>query len=238
MLRKLLYVILSVVLLSLGWLGVSGFTLLVAFVPLLVLSASYSDSTRDFWRMTGWALLAFVLWNVVTVWWIWLATPIGPVAATFFSTFWSIIPFMLFHYVSKRSSKALSYTIFVAAWVAAEKLYTDAEVISFPWLSLGNGFSGDIWAVQWYEWTGVMGGSVWVLVANILIYEALKHRSVKHYLGAATAVLLPIVVSLCLYFAHEPSAERVKIAVVQPSRPCRFEVLRHRIRRCCGMVCA
>ncbi|MBR6759104.1 MAG: apolipoprotein N-acyltransferase [Alistipes sp.] len=220
MLRKLLYVILSVVLLSLGWLGVSGFTLLVAFVPLLVLSASYSDSTRDFWRMAGWALLAFVLWNVVTVWWIWLATPIGPVAATFFSTFWSIIPFMLFHYVSKRSSKALSYTILVAAWVAAEKLYTDAEVISFPWLSLGNGFSGDIWAVQWYEWTGVMGGSVWVLVANILIYEALKHRSVKHYLGAATAVLLPVVVSLCLYFAHEPSAESVKIAVVQPNVDC------------------
>ncbi len=218
--RKLLYVVLSVVLLSSGWLGVSGFTLLVAFVPLLFLSASYGDSMRDFWRMAGWAMLTFALWNIATVWWVWLATPIGPIAATIISTFWSIVPFMLFHYVSKRSSKALSYTILVAAWVAAEKIYTDAEVLSFPWLTLGNGFSGEVWAVQWYEWTGVMGGSAWVLIANILIFEALRSRSAKSCVGAVVAVLLPVVVSLGLYVAHKPAAEHIKVAVVQPNVDC------------------
>ncbi|MBQ5623938.1 MAG: apolipoprotein N-acyltransferase, partial [Alistipes sp.] len=86
--RKLLYLFASALLLSLGWWGVSGFTLLVALIPLLHISASYSDSKRDWWRMAGWASLTFVLWNALTVWWVWNATPIGPIAATAFSTFW------------------------------------------------------------------------------------------------------------------------------------------------------
>lgn len=118
--RKLLYVALSVVLLSVGWLGVSGLTLFVALVPLLRLSEEYGSSWRDMRRMAMWACLTFVLWNVVTVWWIWIATPIGPIAATVVSTFWNMLAFMLYHYVSKRAPKPLSYTILAAAWVAAE----------------------------------------------------------------------------------------------------------------------
>ena len=84
--RNALCVLCSVVLLSVGWLGLSGITLLVALIPLLHVSEQYSDSQRDWWRMAGWATLTFVLWNISTVWWIWNATPIGPVAATMVST--------------------------------------------------------------------------------------------------------------------------------------------------------
>ena len=167
--QKLLCVLLSVALLSFGWVGGSGLTLLLALVPLLYISDSLGSSARDWWRMAGWAALCFVLWNAATVWWIWIATPAGPLAATFFSTWWNMVAFMLFHYVSKRAPQKIAYTVLVAAWVATEYLYTYTEVISFPWLTLGNGFSGDVWAVQWYEYTGVMGGSGWVLICNILI---------------------------------------------------------------------
>lgn len=218
--RKLLYVILSVALLSVGWLGVSGFTLLVALVPLLVISDGYGSSARDFWRMAGWAALTFVLWNAATIWWVWIATPAGPVTATIFSTFWNLTGFMLYHYISKRATKALSYTLLVAAWVATEYLYTSAEVLSFPWLTLGNGFSGDVWAVQWYEWTGVFGGSVWVLLCNILIFEALRNRSAARVGVAAAALFLPVVVSVVLYFGHKPSGESINISVIQPNVDC------------------
>lgn len=218
--RKFLYVIISVLLLSVGWLGAGGFTLLVALVPLLLISDSYSDSKRDWWRMAGWASLTFALWNVATVWWVWIATPIGPIAATIVSTFWNMVAFMLYHYVSKRAPKSVAYTVLAAAWVATEYLYIHTDVMSFPWLVVGNGFSGSPWAVQWYEYTGVLGGSLWVLLSNIAIFEALKKKTAWTKVRAALTVLVPIVVSLVIYWSYEPQSERVKAAVLQPNVDC------------------
>ena len=186
--KKLLYILLSVALLSFGWLGGSGITMLVALVPLLCISSSYGSSAKDWWRMAGWAALTFVLWNAATIWWVWIATPAGPITATIFSTFWNLVAFMLFHYVSKRAHKSVAYPILVASWIATEYCYMSAEVLSFPWLTLGNGFSGDVWAVQWYEMTGVLGGSLWVLISNIAIFEAWQNRSRLSVVRAALAV--------------------------------------------------
>ena len=218
--QKFLCVLLSVVLLSLGWTGGGSLTLLVALLPLLYISDSLGSSVRDWWRMAGWAALTFVGWNVVTVWWIWIATPVGPLAATFFTTWWLMLAFMLFHYVSKRAPRSLSYTVLVAAWVAGEYLYTYTEVISFPWLTLGNGFSGDVWAVQWYEYTGVMGGSVWVLLCNILFYEAWRKRTRVAYIASGAMAVVPMLLSLAIYWSYEPASERVKVSVIQPNIDC------------------
>ena len=68
---RLTLALLSALLLTSGWVGAGGLPLVVALVPLLLISAQYSASWRDTLRMTGWALLTFVVWNVATVWWIW-----------------------------------------------------------------------------------------------------------------------------------------------------------------------
>ena len=217
---KLLCVVLSLAMLAPAWLGGSGLTLLVALVPLMMISASYSDSARDWWRMAGWAALTFVLWNAATIWWVWIATPAGPITATLFSTFWNLVGFMLYHYTSKRASKVLAYTLLATAWVATEYLYTSAEVLSFPWLTLGNGFSGDVWAVQWYSLTGVFGGSLWVVLSNIAIFEAVVNRGVWRIVRAAAVVVVPIVVSLAMYWSYEPAAESVEVSVLQPNVDC------------------
>lgn len=217
---KLLCVVLSLAMLAPAWLGGSGLTLLVALVPLMMISASYSDSARDWWRMAGWAALTFVLWNAATIWWVWIATPAGPITATLFSTFWNLVGFMLYHYTSKRASKVLAYTLLATMWVATEYLYTSAEVLSFPWLTLGNGFSGDVWAVQWYSLTGVFGGSLWVVLSNIAIFEAVVNRGVWRIVRAAAVVVVPIVASLAMYWSYEPAAESVEVSVLQPNVDC------------------
>ena len=217
---KLLCVVLSLAMLAPAWLGGTGLTLLVALVPLMMISASYSDSARDWWRMAGWAALTFVLWNAATIWWVWIATPAGPITATLFSTFWNLVGFMLYHYTSKRASKVLAYTLLATMWVATEYLYTSAEVLSFPWLTLGNGFSGDVWAVQWYSLTGVFGGSLWVVLSNIAIFEAVVNRGVWRIVRAAAVVVVPIVVSLAMYWSYEPAAESVEVSVLQPNVDC------------------
>ena len=222
----------SALLLSIPWEGASCITLFVGLLPLLLVSAQYTPSWRDTLSMLGWATLTFVLWNIATIWWVWNATPIGPVAATFFSTWWSLLAFMAYHIVSKHAPKALAYVTFVTAWIAGEYLYTQAPALSFPWLSLGNGFADDTWAVQWYEYTGAFGGSLWVLLVNILAFEACLTMHKKAWIATTLAIVIPIGVSIALFYKYEPDGEKyssldtMTVSVVQPNIPC-YEKFNH-----------
>lgn len=212
--------LLSVVLLSCGWLGGSGITLLVAIIPLMVISENYTDSTRDCWRMCGWAALTFILWSAATIWWVWIATPIGPIAAGIVGTFYNLCAFMTYHYVAKRGPRALAYTLLVTIWIATEWAYNSADVMTFPWLLLGHGFSGGSSLVQWYEYTGIFGGTLWALVSNIAIFEILRTKSRTSVVRAALIVTLPIITSLVLLWSYTPSERTAEISVLQPNVPC------------------
>lgn len=213
-------VLLSVALLSTGWLGLSGITLLVALIPLMVISEGYTDSRRDWWRMCGWATLTFLLWSAATIWWVWIASPFGPITAGIVGTFWNLVAFMSYHYVVKRAPRALAYTLLVALWITTEYFYNSAEVMTFPWLLLGHGFSNDIWAVQWYEYTGVFGGTLWALCSNVAIFEALRMRSKTSRVRAALIALLPIIASIAILLTYDHGGEECRVAVVQPNVPC------------------
>lgn len=219
--RRLLAVLLSVAALSPAWLGGSGLSLLVGLVPLLWISASVGEDRRSWWQVFGWAMLTFVGWNLATVWWIWNATPVGPIAATIASTFLNMLAFMTFHSVSKRGPKVLAYTLLIAGWITTEYWYTVGE-FSWPWLILGNGFSHDVRLIQWYEYTGVFGGSLWVLLCNILLFEAMRGMTRLRWVAAGLCVVLPMLLSLGIYLANEPdpTAERGLVAVLQPNVDC------------------
>ncbi len=221
--KKFIAVAISIVLLSLGWLGVTGLPLLVALVPLLWISHVNEDSRRGWWSMFGYALLTFVGWNLSTIWWIGYATPVGPFAATLASSFYSMLAFMIFHSVSKRAPKALAYTVLTSLWIAFEYNYTVSE-FSWPWLLLGNGFSNDIWAIQWYEYTGIFGGSLWVWLSNITIFEAVisEERGVRRWVNSAVVTVVPLAISLVIYLTYKPAegAETIDVTVVQPNVDC------------------
>lgn len=221
MLPRIAAVIASALLLSAGWLGMTGLTLFAAFVPLLWISASYDATRRSWWRVFGWATLTFALWNGLTIWWIWNATPVGPFAATLASTTLNMIAFMLYHTVSKKAPKSLAYTLLVAAWIATEYWYTVGE-FSWPWLILGNGFSHDVRLVQWYEYTGVFGGSLWVLLVNILLFEALHApRRPGRWIVTSIVLFVPMVISGIRYATYrQPDDGTIRVSVVQPNVDC------------------
>ena len=216
----------SALLLSLPWEGASCITLFVGLLPLLLVSAQYTPSWRDTLSMLGWATLTFVLWNAGTIWWVWNATPAGPIAATICSTWWSLLAFMAYHIVSKHAPKALAYVTLVTAWIAGEYLYTLAPALSFPWLTLGNGFADDPWAVQWFEYTGVFGGSLWVLLVNVLAFEACLTMRKRTWIAATLALAIPLGISIALFYKYQPdgkfysSLDKMTVSVTQPNIPC------------------
>ena len=223
---KLVLCLASAIMLSLGWLGTSCITLFVGFVPLMLISAQYSSSWRDTLAMLGWAALCFILWNAFTIWWVWIATPIGPIVATLVSTWWNLLAFMAFHIASKHVPKGVAYALFIFGWIATEYIYLTAPVMSFPWLLLGNGFANDVWAVQWYEYTGILGGSLWVLVVNILAFQSLITMRKRMWTITTATLLLPMAISLFLYDYYKPKGkyyrelDKATVAVVQPNVPC------------------
>ena len=262
MTKRILYALCSAVLLALPWLGAPALTLLVAFVPLLILQQELADadagqtvqvsgtgqdpkkekgkkkSTKAAEasapaagrrtnsrvkplsrtpRLWPYLTLTFALWWGATTWWVGEAAVIGAVLAVVFGTALNLTAFMIYHAVWRRAPRALAYTLLVVGWISYEYLYICGE-ISFPWLTLGNGFAHDVKLVQWCQYTGVLGGSLWVLICNLLVFEAWKQRRhLQSWIAPAVAVLLPVIVSLGIYYSCEEPDQKVSVEVIQPN---------------------
>ncbi len=63
--------------------------------------------------------------------------------------------------------------LFIPFWLSFEYLHMHWD-LTFPWLTLGNVFAKNVDWIQWYEYTGVFGGSLWVLLVNILVFQLVK----------------------------------------------------------------
>ena len=145
----------------------TGLVSLLGFVPLLCMERVASLSGRKHIWIFHYS--AFVLWNAFTTFWVCNATVGGGIFAIFANALQMSLIFGLFRVSKKHFQGALPYLFLAVAWIAWERFYFDAE-ISWPWLVLGNAFARSTWAVQWYEFTGALGGSLWIWAANLGIF--------------------------------------------------------------------
>ena len=71
-----------------------------------------------------------------------------------------------------------AYIFLICTWLAFEKLHLMWD-FSWSWLNLGNVFSEKTKWIQWYEYTGTFGGSLWILILNVWIYEVIRSYHFK-----------------------------------------------------------
>ncbi len=86
--------------------------------------------------------------------------------------------FWLAHLARRSFKGTAGYLAYVVFWISFEYAHYHWD-IEWPWLTLGNGFGNNITIVQWYEFTGAFGGTLWVWVANILLFSLLKNVVAK-----------------------------------------------------------
>lgn len=208
--------------------------LLIALVPLFIALDSIFDSDRvkkgkHIFLTAG---LTFLIWNTGSVYWVYNA--IKAYNGTFVAIPVSLIPyglgaflmttaFWLFYRLSRYTSKHVAYLGLVAFYIALEYLQQTWD-LAFPWMTLGNGLAGMHQLAQWYDYTGIYGGSLWILVSNILAFEAYtKLKSQTGYLKIrataiwALVVIIPIAISLTKYFNAEQQGTPSNVVVVQPN---------------------
>jgi apolipoprotein N-acyltransferase len=111
----------------------------------------------------------------------------------------------VFYWAKSRLPFKSAYIFLISAWIAFEKLHLFWD-FSWSWLNLGNVFSEKIYWIQWYEYTGTFGGSLWILCINVWIFYLLKNEDfkslkniIRKLIPPLIAIALPIVFSLYLY---------------------------------------
>jgi apolipoprotein N-acyltransferase len=218
--------ILSGILLSIAWLGLPGWTLFVAFLPLLYLDYYFVQNKKEFRSVSIWghAFLAFFIWNIITTWWIMHATLAGAVMAIVTNSFLMSLTFWLAHIARRNFKSGLGYLALVVFWISFEYFHFHWD-IEWPWLTLGNGFANNIKIIQWYEYTGFLGGSLWVLVINIVLFNIGRIRLEKRperelvypVFVFLILIILPVAFSVHRYNTYSESDNPKNVVIVQPN---------------------
>lgn len=173
-------------------------------------------------------MAALFLWNAACSWWFFfvsepMATKVVSVTApVVVNTLLMTLPWWLKRMVRRHVGPREADYAFILFWLAFERLHHDWD-LQWPWFSLGNVFANMPVLIQWYSVTGILGGSLWVLLSNLLLHRSLvAHRTGiaarPHPLGVAIPwVLLPIALSVWMYSSHTERGVPMEVVVVQPS---------------------
>lgn len=238
--RPYLAVLISAVLLILSFppfpTGVFAF---FAFIPLLMIA----DTRKP---VFGYVYTAFLLWNWGCGYWIGftgfgvekdeqlMAFTTG-VLANFANALLMTLPFAGYSRfrtviaksgLSVRMQLLLSYGSLICFWIMFEYIHFHWD-LSWSWYTLGHALSYHKTLIQYYELTGVLGGSVHILILNVILYEIWRRKSVlvdwsrKKWVAAALVmILLPAGVSFLLLIPSRSvfqSSGSLNVRVLQPN---------------------
>ncbi len=225
--RLLGYATLSGFLLGLGFPGWLPLPFLVfgALVPLLFIerhiATNYHRAKPGMMFKYSWH--TFIIWNILSTWWIANSSLVAGIFAIVANSLLMTIPFVLAHQTRQVMTR-LGYAPLIAYWLVFEYLHYNWE-LNYPWLTLGNSFAQFPAFVQWYEYSGVLGGSLWILIANILIFDAIKKQPNFRValLRLVALMAIPIAFSLYQYFTFVPSGKNIEVVIVQPNYEPHYE---------------
>ncbi|MCB9266347.1 MAG: apolipoprotein N-acyltransferase [Lewinellaceae bacterium] len=199
------------------------FLMFIGFVPLLMIEREIALDwgKADRWEVFKYCYHTFVLWNVIATYWVANTAFVAGFFAIWVNALLMSIPFVLFH-TTRQYMPRLGYLAFIAYWLTFEYIHLRWE-LTWPWLTLGNSFAEYPSLVQWYEYTGVFGGGLWILLANVLAlrlrdaYRSGKKGLVGASLRLAALLLLPAGLSLWMYSSYQEEGAEREVVVVQPN---------------------
>ena len=181
----------------------------VAFVPLLYLEEKH----YSFWISS----ITFLIWNALTTWWVWKTTEIGTIGMIALNTMFMTCVFWAYHFVKSRFyGNKKGYYLLIIFVLAFEYLHLHWQ-LNWPWLNLGNVFSHYHTWVQWYSVTGIAGGTVWVLLANVLVYKLLVNYKKLYVVYVLLVLFIPLIISKIQYHNYSEQGSDIEIVVVQPN---------------------
>lgn len=223
---------LSGLLWALAWPAIGGLTFLafVAWLPLLYAERLHDERTADRKRsFMPYVWLAVFLWNALTSWWFFgVSEPLGTrlvsgLAPMTVNSLLMLVPWWLKRVTRRITGTTRSNLAFIIFWLAFERLHHGWD-LQWPWFSLGNVFGTQPHWIQWYEVTGMLGGSLWVLLVTFFLDRAiLQFRTsrlalLRNASAAAFLLIFPPAISIWRFNTISiGTGVAVEVVVVQPN---------------------
>ncbi|WP_238783880.1 apolipoprotein N-acyltransferase [Blattabacterium cuenoti] len=151
--------------------------LFIALVPLLYIENNLKGFL--FFKFL-FSFISFLVWNIIATFWLHYAKKVNGSCSleaylipVFFNSLLMSTIFSFSSWIKERvESRKIGYIFLICFWILFEKIHLEWE-LSWPWLNLGNGFSNSVEWIQWYEYTGTFGGTLWIWIVNILFAESI-----------------------------------------------------------------
>jgi apolipoprotein N-acyltransferase len=234
--KNLILAIFSGLLLWLAWPPTQyiTFLLFVGLVPMLLAMESIILSTtpkkgKQIFTVT---FVGFFIWNTLSIYWVYNSVKtIGAIVAIPIS----LIPYTLgpllmasacwlYFRLRVATNRTVGLIGLVCFWIAYEYLH-QTWPLAFPWMTLGNGFAVSHQWVQWYEYTGVYGGTIWIWLINILIflfYMSLSEAKTAAYrkkivIAFFAGLIIPLGFSLTRYYTYRELLNPSNVVIAQPN---------------------
>lgn len=217
---------------ALAWPAVGGLTFLafIAWLPLLHAERLHDKRLAGRKRaFTPYALLAVFIWNAACSWWFFeVSEPMGTrlvsgLAPMTLNSLFMLVPWWLKRVTRRIAGANISALAFIAYWLAFERLHHDWD-LQWPWFSIGNVFGTRPAWVQWYEFTGMLGGSAWVLLITMFLDRAIVRRIRDRRTAVANAsvafglLVVPLIGSYYRFHTISTAGVRaIEVVVVQPN---------------------
>lgn len=236
-LKNLLLPALTGILLWLAWPPLKFAPLLFfAFVPLMIYADKVKHDKKAGGKIFRNSFFAFFIWNTLSLYWIYnagqelgIAGAIGIVSVPLLlGSLLMSLAFWVYYRTRKNFGENIGIFALICSWIGYEYLHQEWQ-LAFPWMTLGNGLAEWHQVIQWYEYTGAFGGTLWILLGNVLLYHIYRKasllkaegKSYKGLLALTTRFLLhlaiPVGFSLWIYNNYEEAGNPSNVVVVQPN---------------------
>ncbi len=199
---------------------------MLGLVPLFLIEDEISKNKRcRKWSVFGYAYLFFAAFNFFTIWWVKNASWIGVIASVVVNSFFFALLTSLYSSVKNRLSFKAGLIAFPAFFLGWEYIEFQDWDLSWPWLTLGHVFGNWPKLIQWFSYSGVLGGSLWLLIINIYAFLIIKSwreneeqfLRFKKTLQLALIIFLPLITSLIQYYRYEDEGFEQDVVVLQPN---------------------
>lgn len=206
---RLLFSFLSGIILYFAWPTNDFYPIIfIGFIPLLFALRALVKLNARLKYIQAFLLtfLTFFIWTSLALLWLYKTASDSHLLVVIFTSLNYSLFLAFFPLVYNKIGQTVAVIYFASAILFVDWI-SQIFLLSTPYFNLGLGLGKAPWLIQHYKWIGIEGGSLWIILVNLLLFRMIVNKSYKLKKQVPllfVAVIIPII-SLITYNIPESS---------------------------------